>query len=166
MLRRHQQLAFAGSIHFVTTVTQIRGDWFIDEEICKVALQIFEDARAKSEVKCLGYVLMPDHLHIVLYQTDGEARIPEFMMSFKSRTAFKCWPAGYEGKGLWRRRYDDVPLPGPKAVLARLKYMHENPIRRRIVETASDYLWSSARAYDGIKDPIITLSKELICPGR
>jgi hypothetical protein len=40
--------------------------------------------------------------------------------------------------------------------------MHENPIRRGIVDVASNYAWSSARAYEEIDDPIVTLSKELV----
>jgi REP element-mobilizing transposase RayT len=105
---------------------------------------------------------MPDHLHAVLYQTDDEARIPALMQAFKTRTAFKCWPAGYGGRSLWKRRYDDVPLPNLQAVLERLKYMHNNPIRRGIADTALAYSWSSASAYEGIEDSIITLSTELV----
>ena len=60
MRRRHQRTEFAGSLHFVTTVTAIRGDWFVDTSACMTILGIFENYRVKHNIACIGYVLMPD----------------------------------------------------------------------------------------------------------
>lgn len=73
MLRRHQTIAFANSIHFVTLVTRERGRWFVAPELCREILTTFERCRAKENLECFGYVLMPDHLHALLRQCD-EAR--------------------------------------------------------------------------------------------
>jgi putative transposase len=162
MLRRHKQLAFAGSLHFVTTVTEVRSDWFVDPALCRKVLEAFEYCRARFEVQCLGYVLMPDHLHAVLYQQNEEALIPAMMRRFKSLTATRCRPHGYENTALWRRRYDDVPLPNAEAVNTRLQYMHFNPVRRGLVEAAEKYAWSSARDWAGTEAGIVHISKELM----
>jgi hypothetical protein len=34
---------------------------------------------------------------------------------------------------------------------SKIKYIHENPVRAGIVETAADYLYSSARNYAGLE---------------
>jgi len=147
MLQRHNLLAFAGSIHFVTTTTQIRGDVFTDDRICREVLELFEWYRNKFSVDCLGYVLMPDHLHAILHQEQAEIVIPPLMQSFKKLTSRRCRPVRFPAATLWHSRYDDVPVPGTEAVRTKLEYIHANPIRRGLVERAEDYPWSSARDY-------------------
>ncbi|MBM3324555.1 MAG: hypothetical protein FJY66_02680 [Calditrichaeota bacterium] len=164
MLHRHQRLAFEGSIHFVTTVTNQRGRWFTDEEQCRELLSIFESYRSKFGVHCLGYVLMPDHFHALLYQESSDLVIPPLMESFKRLSARRCQPPCWDGGALWRRRYDDVPIPGPKAAHTRLGYMHANPVRAGLVKEPEDYSWSSAREYAGLPNGIVTVSTSFV-PG-
>jgi putative transposase len=162
MLRRHQNLAFPASIHFVTTVTAVRGDWFVEEALCRRILEIIEAQRERYALHCLGYALMPDHLHAVLYQDKEVDSVPIFMRRFKTLTSLECRPVGYLNDSLWRRRYDDVPLPGPAAVRTRLEYMHANPVRRGLVGSATEYPWSSARELIGEGSGIVQLSRELL----
>jgi hypothetical protein len=84
------------------------------------------------------------------------------MRRFKSLTATRCRPLAYGDNPLWRRRYDDVPLPNPEAVKARLQYMHFNPVRRSLAEAAENYAWSSARDWAGLEEGTVHLSKELM----
>jgi putative transposase len=157
MLRRHTQLAFEGSLHFITTVTFIRGLWFIEPELCREILQIFEQYRRKFALQCLGYVLMPDHLHALLVQSDTSPCLAHFMQAFKRLTSEQCRPGNYSNVHLWRRRYDDVPIPGEIAARKRLEYMHENPVRRGLVTLPVDYFWSSVRDYHEISTGPIEL---------
>jgi putative transposase len=147
MLQRHTQLAFTGSIHFVTTVTRVRGDVFTGEKVCREVLELFEWYQNKYSVDCLGYVLMPDHLRALLHQEQAEVIIPPLMQSFKKLTSRRCCPAQYPPETLWHSRYDDVAVPGADAVRTKLEYMHANPVRRGLVEIVEDYPWSSARDY-------------------
>jgi putative transposase len=162
MLRRHERLDFPGSLHFITTVACERGNWFVAGDLCQNILTCFETCRAQYDIHCFGYVLMPDHLHIVLYQVQDEANVPAMLRRFKSLTSTRFRPVDYRAVSLWRSRYDDVPLPGEKALKTRLAYMHENPVRRGLVELPEAYLWSSARDWMDLESGIIHLSKELI----
>ncbi len=157
MLQRHLHTAFPGTIHFVTTVTHERGNFFVRAQECEALLQVFEEFRAKGKVDCLGYVLMPDHFHALLHQVEEGAVIPSLMRDFKKRTAFRCRPAAYRDKTLWRTRYDDVSVPGTRAIHTKLHYIHENPVRRGIVEVPEDYPWSSAGDYFLDKPGIVTV---------
>jgi hypothetical protein len=38
-----------------------------------------------------------------------------------------------------------------------IAYIHQNPVRRGLVESAVDWVWSSARFYAGEKDALITM---------
>lgn len=100
---------------------------------------------------------MPDHIHAVLIRHDDADSVSDFMRDFKMKSAFRCLPNGYPQGNLWRRRFDDVPLPGPKAVQTRLRYMHENPVKAGLVATQTDYEWSSAQFYFQDKASIVSL---------
>ena len=164
MLRRHQRLASAGSVHFVTTVTSERGKWFIQPSVCKGLLTAFEKARLEMEVLCLGYVLMPDHLHALLLQDRDGTVIAELMRRFKRNTSTTFHPVNYPATSLWQRRYDDVPVPGSKAVWTKLNYIHQNPVKRALSAVAEAYPYSSARDFMGFPNGIVTIATEMVAP--
>jgi len=159
MLHRHERLNFAGSVHFVTSVTRTRGPWFVNSTICSEILRIFEWYRSKYEVHCLGYVLMPDHLHALLVQPGVDESVSTLMRGFKSYTSRHCAVPAYPEPKLWRDYFDDVPVPGPDAAITKLQYIHDNPVRRRIVSAAEEYWWSSARDYAELQQGIVSLTR-------
>ncbi len=159
MLRRHQTIAFANSIHFVTLVTRERGQWFVAQELCREILATFERCRARENLECFGYVLMPDHLHALLRQNDEGSYTAKLVQDFKKFTSRYLKPNSYPDGTLWRTRYDDVPIPGPKAATTRVEYMHAKPIRRELVALVEDYSWSSARDYAGLEKGIVTVTR-------
>ena len=159
MQRRHKALAFANSIHFVTIVTEMRGSWFVTPDQCRSMLELLEGYRARLDLRCLGYVLMPDHLHVLLWQESDDVLIPKLVEGFKSVSARTLKLHGYPAARLWTRHYDDVPVPGSDAANTKLVYMHNNPVRQGLVETPDQYLWSSARVLMGYESKsIVTLS--------
>lgn len=109
-------------------------------------------------VDCIGYVLMPDHLHALLFQPKEGFAVAELMERFKKFTSRKLRPALYNGTSLWRRRYDDVPVPGANAVKTKINYIHENPVRRDLVDIPEDYPWSSAREYAELEQGIVHIT--------
>ncbi|MFZ5433846.1 MAG: REP-associated tyrosine transposase [Calditrichota bacterium] len=160
MLQRHTKLAFSGSVHFITTVTAVRGNWFIEPDLCRNLLMLFEGYRERHNVRCLGYVLMPDHLHALLHQDNDSPVIPRLLDDFKSVSSRQYRPKSYPTHHLWAKRYDDVPIPNVEAARTRLEYMHNNPVRRGISEQPQDYPWSSAKVLMGYEgESVVALSQ-------
>jgi len=95
----------------------------------------------------MGYVLMPDHFHVLLVQSSADPLIPLLMKGFKQFTSRQCKPRNYPNEPLWHYRYDDVPVPGSRAAQTKLEYMHNNPVKRELVTKPENYLWSSAQEY-------------------
>ena len=160
MLNRHTRLNFAHSVHFITTVTAVRGAWFTAEPTCRAFLEAFEFARANHGVDCRGYVLMPDHLHALLIQHEADFAVARLLESFKKYTSRNLRPAHYTGQILWKEHYDDVLVPGRDAALTKLNYIHENPVRRGLAANREDYLWSSARFLWDLDSSIVTLERD------
>jgi len=159
MRRRHRRLDFTGSVHFVTAVTSARGHWFIHNDICRKGLLLFEKYRIKNHVTCLGYVLMPDHLHALLYQDEERSSVSGLMSDFKRETSKQLRLPEYRASSLWIERYDDVPVPGSEAVVTKLEYMLGNPVRAGLADRLCDYPWSSARDHFEIEEGIVTVER-------
>ncbi|MBI5059233.1 transposase [candidate division KSB1 bacterium] len=174
MLRRHRTNSVAGGVHFITAVTEERGSWFVREPICRAILLEFERCRSRLGIQCAGYVLMPDHLHALLMQTEDGDQISELVRAFKVSTA-RDWnlirggmslEAGHAplGELRWRRRFDDVAVINNAVAHTMLDYLHANPVKREFVEAPERYLWSSARDYWEIGKGIVTVATDLIGP--
>lgn len=159
MRRRHSTIAFAGSIHFITTVTAQRGDWFVKREICEAVLKWFEGYRSKHNLVCYGYILMPDHLHALLLQREDGDSVSLAIGGFKQMVSLKSKPDCYPEGQFWREGFDDVPVPGRDAAMTKLEYVHNNPIKRGLVGKPEDYLWSSAPFYYLETESIVTLER-------
>ncbi len=51
---------------------------------------------------------------------------------------------------VWKERGRGVPLEGSLHLLAKLAYIHNNPVRRGLCETPEQWPYSSARWYEGL----------------
>ena len=107
-------------------------------------------------MNCIGYVLMPDHFHALLYQPLEGHGISDLMKSFKQHTSGMLGISANLGMTLWKARYDDVPVPRGAAI-TKLNYLHNNPLRARLVANPEDYPWSSLRDYLEMERGVVTV---------
>jgi hypothetical protein len=63
---------------------------------------------------------------------------------------------------IWQQGYDDLGVYNPKVVRTKLNYIHNNPVRKGLVEKPEDYLYSSARNYILDDQSIIRVDTELL----
>ena len=85
--------------------------------------------------------------------------LSEFMKTFKQRvTQWYNRELGHEGT-LWCGRFKSVLLEGDEAVRVVANYIHCNPVRARMVDSAGNYRWSGlGAAVQGDKRAIRGLS--------
>jgi len=133
--------------------------------------------RAEHNIGILGYVLMPDHVHLVLHPPDG-IRLGIVIGQMKARVAraiLATWSdqgipvpeqlvvkdGGCRKHALWQRRCYDHNCRTPDAVREKINYCHNNPVNRGLVSEPGEWRWSSYRWYVGKRDvplPIDTIS--------
>jgi len=124
--------------------------------------------REKYNVLIHGYVIMPEHIHILLYADMG-VQIRSFIQQSLRLSAitilekvrglpeykripildkFKHYANGRAKYKIWKEQARGIPLDKEKYVVQRLNYIHENPVRRELVKNPLDYLYSSYRNYE------------------
>jgi len=119
-----------------------------------------------------AYVIMPEHLHLIIRSDSGE-NIRKFiqhslrkismkiMNNFRSpledrscctRTKekpnlFKNHTRGKAVHRFWKERAKGEPIFSDTVMKQKLDYIHMNPVKRGLVENPLDYLYSSYRNY-------------------
>jgi len=100
----------------------------------------------------LGYVIMPDHVHVVLVLRRG-ATLGKVMQVWKGFTARELHRKCGVPPPVWQRGYYDHAIRDARELRVRLDYLHDKPVRKSMVETAEDYEFSTANpAYEGDVD--------------
>ena len=141
LLRFHQ----SGQSHFVTFSCHHRQPNFISPKICALFVQCLEDMRRRFAMCVYGYVVMPEHVHLLLNEPE-HATLAEAIHYLKLSSA-KRVPNRTQSGSFWQKRYYDRNVRDAREFQVKLRYLHRNPVKRGLVEQAEDWPWSSFRHY-------------------
>ena len=104
-------------------------------------LRILKEVRDEFDFALLGYVVMPEHVHLLMSEPNvGDPS--SAMKALKERTARELGEMR-----LWQQRFYDFNVHSSDKKNEKLNYMHFNPVKRGLVETPDDWRWSSCRFY-------------------
>ena len=96
--------------------------------------------------KLLGFVIMPDHVHLLVIP-GPRADISQIMACLKRHTA-RAINRHLRRKGsVWRKEFFDHVIRSEEGLRELIDYLHANPVRRRLVDTPEEYVYSSWLAY-------------------
>jgi putative transposase len=109
-----------------------------------VFVKLIEEARQRTAMRVLGYCLMSNHWHLVLWpRRDGD--LSRFMQ-WLSSTHVRRWREHRQNVGeghLYQGRYKSFPVKNDFHLLTLLRYVEANPLRAKQVERAEQWRWSS-----------------------
>jgi len=113
-------------------------------------------ARSKHGFKIIGYVLMPDHVHLVLLPPGG-MKLGLVIGEIKSRSAKEYFAASNIAPSgatrvFWQKRCFDYNCRTVERVREKVRYCHNNPVTRGLVKCPADWEWSSYNWYRGRRD--------------
>ena len=177
--RRHRKSwDAAGQSHFLTFSCFRRQPFLARPRSCEWFLDNLLEAKRKVSFDLWGYVVMPDHVHLLLLPTRG-SRMAQMLYAVKQPVTLRAvrWvrknapsflgrmedrqPNGKVTRRFWQRGGGyDRNLRSVHDVHEKLTYLHENPVRRGLVDRAEDYLYSSARAWLLGDDVPIAIDRE------
>jgi len=121
-------------------------------------LNILEETRCKYRFVVHGYVIMPEHFHLLI--TEPDLRDPSVVMKvIKQRFARRLnqlarrppsaqlalWDSTPDP--VWQKRFYDFNAWSERKRVEKLNYIHHNPVKRELVASPELWRWSSYRAY-------------------
>jgi putative transposase len=92
-----------------------------------------------------GYVVMPDHLHLLM--TPSRLGLQDAMRSIKVRTAWHIGKGRQQHGPLWQSRYFDFILRRAEDFWEKLEYIHQNSVEAKLARSPSEWRWSSHAHY-------------------
>ena len=131
---------------FVTTKTASGKEVFSSSESAEVLLDTLIYGKDKGWYKLISFVVMPDHLHLILVPEDRS--LSDIIQSIKGFSAKKI-NTKLERKGpVWESGYYDYLLDSREKLKARIRYIRENPVREGLVDDSRDYPFSGVNYED------------------
>jgi putative transposase len=123
----------------------------------------------KFQFRLVGWVLMPEHFHILFQPVEQFTwAIVEHTKQLSAGAVLKALREGGHARGrltmlralrlpasvhdhathrVWQRRFVPFGVLSEKEMHEKLDYMHNNPVKRRLVASPADWPWSSWRFY-------------------
>jgi len=155
-----------GHVYYITTVVYNRLPIFTRPSFVIPLLDSLNFYRYQRAFKLLGYVIMPEHIHLILWPF-GDATIPDIMRDYKKFTARRIirqaqvegideWLTAFRQAGqeterstnkVWQDSYWDTNIYTEQFLRQKLDYIHHNPVRAGLVKAPEDYAYSSYRNY-------------------
>jgi putative transposase len=143
-LRRFQQ---SGQSHFVTFTCYHRRAYFDLPDVCDLFVQCLESVRCRFAMCVYGYVVMPEHVHLLLNEPE-QGMLADAIHLLKSSFAKRVpWLGDSHSGVFWQKRYYDRNVRDEREFTKKLRYLHRNPVKRGLVKQPGDWKWSSFRHY-------------------
>ncbi len=146
-----------GYLHYITTSCYQRRPLLEDAARRDLFLEVLEHVRRRYHFVVVGYVVMLEHIHLLLSEPErgnlstviqavkqGFAR--RILGRLRTQVATPRSQCDRE-EHIWQRRFYDFVLWSAEKRQEKLHYIHQNPVRRGLVERPEQWLWSSARYY-------------------
>ncbi|MDH3512777.1 MAG: transposase [Gammaproteobacteria bacterium] len=104
--------------------------------------ELTKRANARCQMRMVGYCLMPNHFHFVLWpREDGDlSRWVQWLLTSQVRRYHRVHAT--EGR-VWQGRFKAFPIEQDDHLLRVLRYVERNPLRANLVSSAAAWPWSS-----------------------
>jgi len=127
----------------------------------------------------LGYVIMPDHIHLLIWPI-GKSTPADIMRDYKEFTSkriirqaevekIESWLVAFRQAGtntgrsenkVWQDSYWDTNVYSELFLKQKLNYIHNNPVRAGLVSSPDESPYSSYHNYELNDDSLIEIDKD------
>jgi putative transposase len=162
--KKLQRFDIPGHAHELTFSCYHQRPYLKAPVVCTTFMEELAVAKTNFQFKIWAYVLMPDHVHLliwpevdnykislILQHIKGKAstryrqwmlenaagRYQKFVVPEKGREVFRLWQVG----GGYDRNIEDA-----EGVHNAIRYIEMNPVKAGLVKTPEEWVWSSAHA--------------------
>jgi REP element-mobilizing transposase RayT len=133
-------------IYHIRTSTLDQNQWLRRDDCARLFIEELYHYRSKCDFRLFAYVVMPEHVHLVLMPTET-CRLSRIMKLLKQRTAWVINKKLPRNGSFWLGDYFDHWARNDGQITRYIDYIHNNPVRRGLVARPEDYPYSSALAW-------------------
>lgn len=147
-----------GDLHFLTFSCHRRLPLLRAPEARDLFVDVLGEMRARYKFLLTGYVVMPDHVHLLISEPPGSTP-SKVLQALKQRVSvdlrgnvarrslFFLEGEARKLPRFWQPRFYDFNVHNVPTMREKLDYMHANPVKRGLVKNPGEWAWSSYRYY-------------------
>ena len=143
----------AQGTYIVTAATLYKRHHFrSDQHLTQLQNELFRNARQYGWM-LQAWAVFSNHYHFVGVSPNNPDNLPQMIRDFHAGTAEQVNALDKTpGRQVWHN-YWDTQITNQRSYLARLKYVHQNPVKHGLAEAATQYRWCSASWFEKHASP-------------
>jgi putative transposase len=154
-LKRYQH---THQLHYITFTCFHRAPSLQTAEARDVFVQTFERVRVRYGFYVVGYVVMPEHVHLLISEPERGSLAVALQMLKQVSSRQLCRVS--LGGAFWQARYYDCNVWSKRKRVEKLRYIHRNPVKRGLCVKPEDWAWSSFRSYAAGEDSVVEIESQ------
>jgi putative transposase len=165
---------------YITIVTKDRLPVFRTDEMKQIVCGAMDEARKSAGILLFAYVIMLDHMHLLTSRPSTTSNVLRVLKGITARRVIDhLKAASYLSSlaklqhqeqnrnykySLWQTEKNVLPVFSEGMFMEKVNYIHRNPVRGGLSETATGYHWSSARIWQGqqLENEPLLMDKDLL----
>lgn len=163
-----KRLHHSGQSHFLTFSCYRRRPLLAEMRMQDAFLIALEQTRLRFEMRVYGYVVMPEHVHLLVSEP-AESKLPRALQLLKTTVALQARKENRRIAGetpFWQARYFDHNVRNQAGFVTQLRYIHRNPVKRGLCSSSEDWPWSSFRAWALGEIGVVEVESEMVANRR
>ena len=163
-----------GDLHFITCTCYRRLPLFRSARSRSMFAKILGEVRDRYGFQLVGYVVMPNHVHLLISECRKgtpstvmqvlKQRVSRRLRAKKRRRSRAQLGLPFkEGRNslpqFWQRRFHDFNVWSHRKKIEKLRYMHFDPVMRKLVRDPKDWPWSSYSHYEMRQEGLVRIDE-------
>jgi len=144
MARVQRRYSASGCYHIMLRGNE-RKNIFLDDGDRHRFLDILLKKKIETQLIIYAYCLMDNHIHLVV--RDDKNEISTIMKGIATSYAMFCNVKNNRVGHVFQDRFKSEPIEDERYLMSVIRYVHNNPVKAKIVEKPDQYKWSSFRSY-------------------
>ena len=179
MYSKYKRHNIPGHAHELTFSCFKRQPFLKSDKVKNYIIESIECASYEHDFSIIAYVIMPEHVHLMIYPSAELYSISKILKSIKQPVSKRVINQLRESNSIHLKRME-TGLESPqyrfwqdgggydrnyftnKDILIQINYIHNNPIRRGLVENPVEYEWSSAATWLSGVDGLLHVKKDML----
>ena len=157
------RISRATPAYYFTSVAHHRLPIFRTDKVKQIVCDAFDEVRTRHAILLLAYVIMNDHVHLLVYSEKEMSEALRLLNGVSARRVIQYLKDnGYEDSlfklrgetrqrnhkhSVWQHHSDSLEIIGEETFRHKVEYIHMNPVRAGSVKHPFEYRFSSARMW-------------------
>lgn len=168
------QISRTTPAYYFTSVAHRRLPIFRTDKVKQIVCDAYSEVRAKHGILIIAYVIMLDHVHLLVYSEKEMSEALRLLNGVSARRIIQylkenCFESSLlklrgETRGrnhkhsVWQHHPDSLEIFGEGTFRQKVVYIHMNPVRAGLIGNPLEYQFSSARLWAGqaTNEPLLT----------